>query len=82
MGPSLLLHGLASHWPLHCRDPHLLPPKQVICEGLAGQGLGVAISAATKDEKIAFALAPMVGGGAGSQLDVRQRACAVHPKGP
>jgi hypothetical protein len=32
----------------------------VICEGLAGQGLGVAISAATKDEKVAFALAPMV----------------------
>ncbi|EFN55090.1 hypothetical protein CHLNCDRAFT_134988 [Chlorella variabilis] len=31
-----------------------------ICEGLAAQGLGVAISAAAKNEKVAIALAPMI----------------------
>jgi ABC-type multidrug transport system ATPase subunit/ABC-type multidrug transport system permease subunit len=32
----------------------------VICEGLAAQGLGVAISAAVPEEKIALAIAPMI----------------------
>ncbi|KAL4452063.1 hypothetical protein ABPG75_007725 [Micractinium tetrahymenae] len=32
----------------------------VVCEGLAGQGLGVAISAAAPNEKVALALAPTI----------------------
>ncbi|PSC71035.1 ABC ATP-binding isoform 2 [Micractinium conductrix] len=32
----------------------------VICEGLTGQGLGTALSAACKDEKVALAVAPVI----------------------